>query len=178
MQRPRHCEAVIALDTLSALSFAAAPCTCLVHETHNNTWCLPLIPKYPTQNRHSHTSPYYFKMKRIVVQNPEDENRQIQSSTSAPSPLPAAETKPIEQTRPRQSQSLPPDLMEILVPSLKVGAAAGTVPQISAAHLLSVFSDNPRCMRCIYWSRGRHHSVCAHTILLSHRRRTVVYLGH
>ncbi|KAK4044699.1 hypothetical protein C8A01DRAFT_11918 [Parachaetomium inaequale] len=64
-------------------------------------------------------------MKRMVVQNPEDENRQSRSSTSSPSPPPAAETGPVERTRPRQNQSFPPDLMEILVPSLKVGAAAG-----------------------------------------------------
>jgi hypothetical protein len=32
--------------------------------------------------------------------------------------------------------------MDILVPSLKVGAAAGTVPELSAGHVLSMFSDS------------------------------------
>ncbi|AEO57867.1 hypothetical protein MYCTH_2304576 [Thermothelomyces thermophilus ATCC 42464] len=62
-------------------------------------------------------------MRRVVLENPEDESHRSQHPASEPQGL--AETQPARKTRPRQEQSPPPELMEILVPSLKVGAAAG-----------------------------------------------------
>ncbi|KAH6849870.1 hypothetical protein B0I37DRAFT_413312 [Chaetomium sp. MPI-CAGE-AT-0009] len=62
-------------------------------------------------------------MKRIVIQNPEGDAHQSHNSVSAPSPQ--EESRPVERSRPRQSQSVSPELVDILVPSLKVGAVAG-----------------------------------------------------
>jgi hypothetical protein len=64
-------------------------------------------------------------MKRVVLPNQED-GAQSPSPTPTP-PAPSAEKAPIERTVSRQKQSLPPELVEILVPSLKVGAAAGMI---------------------------------------------------
>ncbi|KAH6636392.1 hypothetical protein F5144DRAFT_177689 [Chaetomium tenue] len=61
-------------------------------------------------------------MKRVVIQNPENDAHQAHNSVSAPSP--PEESKVVERLKPRQNQSLSPELMDILVPSLKVGAVA------------------------------------------------------
>ncbi|EAQ91132.1 hypothetical protein CHGG_03067 [Chaetomium globosum CBS 148.51] len=61
-------------------------------------------------------------MKRIVIQNPENDAHQAHNSISAPSP--PEESRVVERSKPRQNQSLSPELMDILVPSLKVGAVA------------------------------------------------------
>ncbi|KAK4123564.1 hypothetical protein N657DRAFT_645147 [Parathielavia appendiculata] len=62
-------------------------------------------------------------MKRVVLSSQED-GTQSNSSTSPSSPPPVENTR-MQRTVRQQKQSLPPELMEILVPSLKVGAAAG-----------------------------------------------------
>ncbi|KAL2164329.1 hypothetical protein VTH06DRAFT_3545 [Thermothelomyces fergusii] len=62
-------------------------------------------------------------MRRVVLEKPEDE---VQRSPHPPSePQGQGEALPAQKTRPQQDKSRPPELMEILVPSLKVGVAAG-----------------------------------------------------
>ncbi|KAL2017875.1 hypothetical protein VTK56DRAFT_1579 [Thermocarpiscus australiensis] len=57
-------------------------------------------------------------MKRVVLQDPEHE-------THNSTPVPPQGPQPRERKPSQQRQSLPPELMEIVVPSLKVGAVAG-----------------------------------------------------
>lgn len=69
-------------------------------------------------------------MKRILGPKPDDEETQSGSPTSTPSP--AAAEKPLTERRtPREKQTIPPEFMEILLPSLKVGATAGMVLESS-----------------------------------------------
>lgn len=76
----------------------------------------------------------------------------------------------------RHQQSLPPEVMEILAPSLKIGGVAGmqlpcSPPCMSAVLRLTV----ARCMWPVPGRRGRHYPVCATCIFLRHHGRAVVY---
>jgi hypothetical protein len=72
-------------------------------------------------------------MKRVLGPKPDDD--EAQSDPPASTPSPAVEKTLIERKKPRQKQTLPPELAEILMPSLKVGAIAGMVLESVPSYL-------------------------------------------
>jgi hypothetical protein len=92
-------------------------------------------------------------MKRVLGPKPDD--HETQSDPPASTPSPAVEKTVIERKKPRQEQTLPPEVVEILMPSLKVGAVAGMVLESVPSYIFVCCSSPNICQAPVVFLRER-----------------------